>query len=381
MTRTVELLERLVAFDTVSGNSNLDMVLFIENYLSERGFRTRRLPDPCGEKAGLFASSGHEGGGILLSAHSDVVPVSGQSWRRDPFRLTEVDGRLYGRGTTDMKGFLASMLSLADRAAGRRLREPLKLIVSYDEEVGCVGIANMIDALPMALGQPRACIVGEPTSMKVAIGHKGKVALHAVCRGQGGHSALAPRYANAIHLAADFIGELRDLQDWLARHGKRDSGHNIPYSTIHVGRLSSGVTTNIVPELAEIGFEFRHLPAEAPGGVMARIEVAAESAASRHRDMYPDAAIEITQVSSYPGLDVSTGAEVVRLVRSFAGTDATTKVAFGTEAGFFDRSGIPTVVCGPGSMDDQGHKPDEFISLAQLGACDTMMDRILATLT
>ncbi len=381
MTQTIELLERLVAFDTVSRNSNLDMLAFIEHYLAERGFRTHRLPSPCGEKAGLFASIGSEDGGILLSAHSDVVPVAGQSWQRDPFHLTQVDGRLYGRGTTDMKGFLASMLALADRAAGRKLREPLKFAVSYDEEIGCVGIANMIDALPAALGQPRACIVGEPTSMTVVTGHKGKVALHAACRGQSGHSALAPRYTNAIHLATDFVGQLRELQNWLVRNGANDPEHDIPFSTIHVGRLSSGVATNIVPELAEIDFEFRHLPAEAPEGVIARIQVAADRAAAGYRDMCSAAAIEITQVNSYPGLDIPTSADIVRLACSFADTTAITKVAFGTEAGFFGQLGIPTVVCGPGSMDDQGHRPDEFISEAQLSACDAMMDRILIALS
>ena len=381
MTETIALLDRLISFNTVSENSNIHMVGFIESYLSERGFRTRRVASPCRKKAGLFAWTGPEGKGVLLSAHSDVVPVSGQSWSRDPFRLTETAARLYGRGATDMKGFLASMLALAGRAMGRTLREPLKLSVSYDEEIGCVGIADMIDTLPAVLGQPRACIVGEPTSMKVAVGHKGKVALHAACRGQGGHSALAPCLTNAIHLAADFIGELRGLQGWLVRHGAKDPGYRIPYSTVHVGKLASGLATNMVPELAEMRFEFRHLPADAPESVMARIQAAAENAVSRHRHRHPGAAIEIMQENSYPGIDVPASAEVVRFASSLSGTDAITKVDFGTEAGFFERLGIPTVVCGPGSMSDQGHKADEFISRAQLSACDAMMDRILGALT
>ncbi len=380
MTRTIELLERLIAFDTVSENSNLEMMAFIQGYLSERGFRTLPVPSPCGRKAGLFASTEPDGAGILLSAHSDVVPVDGQSWRRHPFRMTEEGGRLYGRGTTDMKGFLASMLALADRVAGSELKEPLKLSISYDEEIGCVGIANMMDALPGALGQPRICIVGEPTRMQVAIGHKGKAAFHALCRGESGHSALAPRYVNAIHLAADFVGKLRGLQSWFMKHGEIDADHDIPYSTLHVGRLSSGIATNIVPELAEVGFEFRHLPTEPLGRAIARIRAAGDGVASRHRQSCPDVAIYVTQINSYPGLDISDSAEAVLLARSFAGTGATTKVAFGTEAGFFDRLGIPTVVCGPGSMSDQGHRPDEFISRAQLCACDVMMDRILSAL-
>ncbi len=382
MTRTIELLDRLIAFDTVSENSNLNMVAFIEDFLSERGFRLLRVPSPCGEKAGLIASIGPDGTGVMLSAHSDVVPVSGQSWSFDPFRLTEKDGRLYGRGTTDMKGFLASMLSLADRAAGKGLNEPLKFSISYDEEIGCVGISNMTDTLSTALAKPRICIVGEPTSMNVALGHKGKVAFQAACRGQSGHSALAPRYVNAIHVALDFVNGLRDLQDWYRQHGAEDPEYDIPYSTMHVGRFSAGVTTNIVPELAEIGFEFRHLPADVPREAMARIQLSADRAVSKSHDGHgARPVIDVTQVNSYPGLDVSANTGVARLACSLSGTGLATKVAFGTEAGIFDQLGIPTVICGPGSMSEQGHKPDEFISKAQLSACDAMMDRILTILT
>ena len=382
MTRTIELLDRLIAFDTVSEKSNLDMVAFIEGFLSERGFRLLRVPSPCGEKAGLIASMGPDCAGVMLSAHSDVVPVAGQSWSCDPFRLTEKDGRLYGRGTTDMKGFLASMLALADRAADKRLKEPLKFAVSYDEEIGCVGISNMTDALSGAFGMPRTCIVGEPTSMKVALGHKGKIAFHAACRGQSGHSALAPRYVNAIHVALDFVSGLRDLQDWYRQNGAEDPEYDVPYSTIHVGRFSAGITTNIVPELAELAFEFRHLPADMPEEAIARIRVSADSAVSRnHDDAHLAPVVDVTQVNSYPGLDVSADTEAARLACSLSGTDLTTKVAFGTEAGILSRLGIPTVVCGPGSMSGQGHEPDEFISKAQLNACDAMMDRILTTLT
>ena len=381
MTGTIPLLHRLVAFRTVSANSNLDLIAFIQNYLAERGFRISRVASPCEEKAGLFASLGPEGRGILLSAHSDVVPVTGQSWSRDPFRLADFGDRLVGRGTTDMKGFLASMLALADRAAGQELREPLKFAVSYDEEIGCIGMANMIDALPAFLGHPRACIVGEPTSMQVAIGHKGKVALRATCFGQSGHSALAPNFVNAIYMATDFIGELRDLQAWLVRDGARDSAYDIPFSTVHVGKLSSGIATNIVPEIAQIDLEFRHLPADTPERTMAGIRASAARVAAGYRDRQPRADIKVTYVNSYPGLDVPAGSDIARLARSLAGTDTVTKVAFGTEAGFFYRLGIPTVICGPGSMGDQGHKPDEYITKTQLCACDAMMDRILDALT
>lgn len=374
---STDILDRLVGFDTVSARSNLPLVDFVEDYLKTRGFRTQRLPDPSGEKAGLYAEIGPAGGGLLLSGHTDVVPVAGQDWTRDPFRLTRDGNKLYGRGTTDMKGFVACVLALADRAAQVELREPLKIVLSYDEEIGCVGIAQMLDRLRPLLGQPRACIVGEPTQMQVATGHKGKAALRAVCHGQAGHSALAPNFTNALHVAADFMRALRDIQADLAENGAQDAAYDVPYSTLHVGRVAGGTALNIVPDRAELDFEFRHLATDAPDDLRARINAAAAQVAASHG---PSARIEITEINAYPGLDVASDAPVVALAQQLAQGE-TTKVAFGTEAGFFDRLGIPTVVCGPGSMAGQGHKADEYIEAAQLAACDAMMDRVLADLT
>ncbi|MEX0303703.1 MAG: M20/M25/M40 family metallo-hydrolase, partial [Leisingera sp.] len=201
MTATLDILERLTGFDTVSRNSNLELAAYAEAFLAERGFTVTRLPSPDGSKTGLYAEKGPAGQGILLSAHTDVVPVDGQAWTRDPFRLTREGSRVYGRGTTDMKGYAASALALAGRAAQADLKEPLKIALSYDEEVGCVGIQEMLERLAPLIGRPRACFVGEPTGMEVAIGHKGKAALRAVCHGQSGHSALAPYFTNALHLA------------------------------------------------------------------------------------------------------------------------------------------------------------------------------------
>ncbi len=381
MTQTHEILARLVGFDTVSARSNLALIGYVEDFLKARGFETARVPDTTGKKAGLLASLGPEGAGVLLSAHSDVVPVEGQLWTRDPFRLTAEGDRLYGRGTTDMKGYLAAMLAAADRAASRPLKEPLKLAISYDEEVGCIGIAEMIDAVVPALGRPRACIVGEPTEMQVAVGHKGKAALRAVCHGEAGHSALAPKFVNAVHLAADFIQELRALQDRLAETGARDDDYAIPYTTVHVGPVSGGTALNIVPDRAVIRFEHRHLAADRPEDIERMMGEAAEGVSARYRARFPEARIEIEREFSYPGLDVAPEAEVVRLAQAFAGTSGATKVAFGTEAGFFDALGIPTIVCGPGSMEGQGHKPDEFVETRQLAACDAMMDRVLDALS
>jgi acetylornithine deacetylase len=373
----LDILERLIGFETTNDRSNLPLIGYIEDFLTQRGFRVTRVTDPGGDKAGLFAQIGPEGDGVLLSAHTDVVPVAGQVWTRDPFRLTREGNRLYGRGTTDMKGFLAAMLVAADHAAKRPLKEPLKLAISYDEEIGCVGMARMIDALVPAIGRPRACIVGEPTDMQVAIGHKGKRAFRAVCHGQSGHSALAPQFVNALHLAGDFMAALRDIQGDLATQGARDAGYGVPYSTVHVGVLSGGTALNIVPDRAELAFEFRHLAADAPDDLQDWIETAAAQVAGRYRAAFPDARIEIIPGSSYPGLDTAPDAEVTKLAQSWAHSNAVTKVAFGTEAGFFDALGIPAVVCGPGSMEGQGHKPDEYITLSQLNACQAMLARVL----
>lgn len=374
MNATLEILDRLVGFDTVSARSNLDLIAYAEAHLNACGFRAQRLPDPDGDKAGLYAEIGPPGAGILLSGHTDVVPVEGQVWSRDPFRLTLEGNRAYGRGTTDMKGFVASALALAQRAAAIELAEPLKIVLSYDEEVGCVGIARMLDRLAPMPGAPRACIVGEPTQMQVATGHKGKVALRAVCTGQAGHSALAPRFVNALHPAAEFVTALRGIQNELAAAGARDPAYDVPCSTVHVGTLHGGRALNIVPDRAEMMLEFRHLAADRAEDLMARIQTEAD----RIGRAYGDAGgISVEQINAYPGLDVDPADPVVAYARKLSGQPHTTKVAFGTEAGFFHGLGIPTIVCGPGSMEGQGHKPDEYVTLEQLAACDAMMDRLL----
>lgn len=377
MTLTLEILDRLVSFDSVSARSNLNIIAYIEDFLRNRGFRLTRFSDPSGQKAGLFAQIGPSDGGVLLSGHTDVVPVEGQNWTRDPFRLMREGDKFYGRGTTDMKGYLAAMLNMADKAATRELREPLKLVFSYDEEIGCVGIQQMLQDLRPLLGSPRICLVGEPTEMQVAVGHKGKAAIRATCNGQNGHSALAPNFVNALDLASDFVVEIRAIQSDLARNGARDSAYSVPFTTLHVGKMSGGMALNIVPDKAEIVLEYRHLAADDPEWIMARISAAADQVAARYRNGFPQAEIILDRYNSYPGLDVPIDAPAVGLAQRLAESQRITKVAFGTEAGFFANIGIDTIVCGPGSMDGQGHKPDEFISTAQLAACDQMLRRTL----
>ncbi len=381
MTQTIDILDRLISFDTVSAKSNLGIIAYIEDFLSERGFVLHKLPDSTGQKAGLYASKGPDGAGVMLSAHTDVVPVAGQDWTRDPFALSAEGDKLYGRGTTDMKGYLAAMLAVADRAAQADLTEPLKLAISYDEEVGCIGIADMIDDLERSIGLPRAAFVGEPTEMEVAVGHKGKAGLKAMCYGQNGHSALAPNFVNSLHLAVDFTNELKALQADLATNGTQDSAYGVPYSTVHVGKIHGGEALNIVPDQTEVTFEYRHLVADTPARLRARIDQAADRAAAPYRKAFPEARIEVEEYMSYPGLNLPENDDVVALAQRLAQSNSTTKVAFGTEAGYFHALGIPTVVCGPGSMEGQGHKPDEYITREQLAACDAMMDRVLTEIS
>lgn len=377
MSRTIEILERLIAFPTVSKDSNLVLMHYVQDLLHSAGFAVVRIPSPCGQKAGLFARIGPEVGGVCLSAHTDVVPAHGQDWSSNPFTLTRRGDRLHGRGTTDMKGFLASALAMTERAAKAPLTEPLSLAISYDEEIGCVGIRQMMPTLAPLLGSPRAVIVGEPTAMQVATGHKGKVALNVTCHGEAGHSALAPNFTNALHVAARFIDEVRALQDQLA-DGATDEAYSIPYSTVHIGRMIGGRALNIVPDSAELEMEFRHLAQTPANEILSELNNIAQRVGAAFGT--PNA-VEITQTNAYYGLDTPADDPVVNWAGQMAGTQDTTKVAFGTEAGFFAAEGIPTVVIGPGDMARDGHKADEGVDLSELAACDAMMDRILTDLS
>ena len=369
-----EILRQLVAFDTTSSKPNIDLMAYVQALLEGAGVAVTLVPDPTGAKANLYASTGPAGtGGVMLSGHSDVVPVEGQAWTRPPFALTEGEGRLYGRGTADMKGFVACAIEAMLLAARRPLAVPLHLALSFDEEVGCMGVRSLIDLLAKAPVQPRFCIVGEPTGMQVATGHKGKVALRATCTGREGHSALAPLALNALHLAADFLGAVRALQAEVAAAGLQDDDYDVPYTTLHVGKMAGGVQVNIVPNLATLDFEIRALAGEDVAGLISRLETVAEDITAPLRADFPEAAIRVERLWDYPGLATPTDAEVVRFVKTLTGANGTIKVAFGTEGGLFhQRLGIPTVICGPGSM-AQGHKPDEFVSLEQLDRCRRML--------
>ena len=378
---TKDILARLVGFDTVSAKPNMDLILWVRDLLADEGIEATLIADHAGTKANLYATVGpKDRAGVMLSGHTDVVPVEGQAWTLPPFALTDRDGRLYGRGTTDMKGFCAAAIALSLRAARRPLVTPLHLALSYDEEVGCLGVRSLIDMLEAASIRPAMCIVGEPTGMAVATGHKGKVALRATCTGREGHSALAPMALNALHLAADFIGAVRGLQARLAATGLRDGDYDVPYTTVHVGLMQGGVQVNIVPNAATLDFEIRALAAEDVGALITRLQAQADAITAPLRADFPEAAITIERLWDYPGLGTPSDAKVVNFVKALTGANGTIKVAYGTEGGLFAaRLGIPTVICGPGSM-AQGHKPDEYITTEQLARCDAMLAALLARL-
>jgi acetylornithine deacetylase len=257
------------------------------------------------------------------------------------------------------------------------LQVPLHLALSHDEEVGCVGVRSLVSFLKDAAPKPCLCIVGEPTNMQVATGHKGKIAARAVCTGQEGHSALAPRFLSAIHLGCDFVAALRREQDRLATEGGYDGDYDIPYTTVHVGKMHAGLALNIVPYLCEIEFEIRNVAVDDAEEILGRLRMEARHIAEKAAPVASGAAIDIAVVNAYPGLNTPEASPAVDFVKSLTGTHETMKVAFGTEGGLFSRdAGIPAVICGPGSM-EQGHKPDEFVSIEQLCRCDEMLDRLL----
>ncbi len=377
---SVEILERLVAFRTVSRDPNLELINWVREFLSSRGIESRLYPDDSGGKANLYATIGPtDRGGILLSGHTDVVPVDGQRWSSDPFSLFERDGRLFGRGTADMKGFLACALRAADLARGRQLMTPLHLAFSHDEETGCIGVRSLIEDMSRWAHKPQSCIVGEPTMLRTALGHKGKSAITATCKGRAAHSANPARGINAIHLACDLVGTLRQQQQLLVAAPLRDPAYEVPYSTLHVGTIQGGTVLNIVPSRCELEFEIRNLPIENAARIAANIRGEAEQLCARYGD--PDARIDLAVTNQYPGLETPADSPVVALLGALTGNRSTFKVGFGSEAGLFSGElGIPTAICGPGSI-DQAHKPDEFISRDQLQRCDAMMDTLLQHLT
>jgi len=371
------MIERLIAFDTTSRNSNLDLIHDVRDYLKELGVASELVFDASGAKANLYATLGPtDRGGIALSGHSDVVPVDGQDWASDPWRVAERDGRLYGRGACDMKSFLAVALAHAPRFLERGLATPLHLCISYDEEIGCVGVRGLLDFLASRPLRPRACIIGEPTDMKVVNAHKGKLSMRCDVRGFECHSSLAPHGVNAVEQAARLITHMSDLARRKAEEGPFDEAYDVPHTTIHTGVIAGGTALNIVPRDCSFELELRYLPADDPEALLAEIQDHAHRVLEpAMQAVRPETGFSWEPLSGFPGLDTPADAEVVQLAKALTGANATAKVAFGTEAGLFQDSGIATVVCGPGSI-EQAHKPDEFVSLDQVARCERFMERL-----
>lgn len=373
-----DILAQLVAFDTTSRNSNLPLIEYVETYLAGYGVQSRRVYDADGQKANLWATIGPaDVPGVILSGHTDTVPVDGQDWASDPFTLDARDGRLYGRGACDMKGFLACVLAAVPDLVKRPLTRPVHLAFSYDEEVGCVGVIGLLEALQAEPLRPAFCIVGEPTLMTVTTGHKAKRSMQVTVRGRSCHSSLAPQGVNAVNYAARMIVRIEEIAKRLAQSGGRDPAYDVPYSTAHTGIVSGGTALNIVPDHCTFTCEFRVLPFENADALVTEIRAyAKDELEPEMQRIAPEAGIEIDLYAQFPGLDTDPTAQIVPLTKRFAGSNAQGKVAFGTEGGrFHEMLGVPTVICGPGSI-VQAHKPDEYIEASQLDACDTFLSRL-----
>lgn len=378
---SIEVLRRLIAFPTVSRDSNLELIEFAQAQLVAAGARTRLTHDDARRKANLFASLGPEGdGGIVLSGHTDVVPVDGQAWTSDPFALREDGGRLYGRGCADMKGFVAMTLALAPEFVQRGLRQPLHIALSYDEEVGCIGVGRLIADLETAGIRPDACIVGEPTSMRPVIAHKGKLSYRCTVRGLSCHSAYAPHGVNAVEAAAEAVAFLKGMARRYRDRGPYDRGFDIAHTTVHTGVMRGGTALNIVPNECVFDFEFRNLPGDDPQAMFAEFRqyIATVIEPEMHA-VDPACGFTIEPLSAMPALDNAPEAPVVGLAQVLSGNHDFSKVSFGTEAAHFHRRGIPSVVCGPGSI-AQAHKPDEYVEVNQLLECEAFMRRLMARL-
>nr|WP_246329556.1 acetylornithine deacetylase [Chthonobacter rhizosphaerae] len=374
---SVDILSRLVSFDTTSRLSNLPLVAWVEAYLAAHGVASERIPDPTGEKANLLATIGPaDVPGFVLSGHTDVVPVDGQDWSTDPFVLTERDGRYYGRGACDMKGFLAVCVAAVPAMTRAELKRPIHLAFSYDEEVGCLGVRGMIDRLAARPAPPLACFVGEPTEMLPVIGHKAKRSLRATITGLSCHSSLAPHGVNAVEYAARLVVRIREIGRCLAA-GRSDPLYDVPVTTAHVGTIVGGTVLNIVPDRCEFTFEFRALPEEDVDALVSEVTAfARDELEPEMRAVAPSSGIAFELTSGFPGLSTAEDAEVTRLAKRLAGRNDHGKVAYGTEAGLFQAAGIPTVVIGPASI-GEAHKPDEFIAASQIEACERFVARVI----
>ncbi len=377
----IALLDRLVAFDTESSKSNLQLIDFVEGYLSGLGAPYVRALNKTGDKAAIFATIGpNVPGGVVLSGHTDVVPVAGQDWTGDPFAMRRQGTRLLGRGTVDMKGFGAVCLAMVPFFKAAALTRPIHILLSYDEETTCLGPLDVIARFGRDLPRPAAVIVGEPTSMQVADAHK-SVATHITrVTGREIHSANLHRGASAVHVACLLVGELLRIGEELRAAGDPSGRFDPPFSTVHVGTIAGGTARNIVARHCEFHWEFRGLPGAASGLARERLAAYAEGLAREMLAAFPEAGIETITEVEVPGLAPEPGSAAERLALRLARANHTIAVPYATEAGQFQKAGVPTVVCGPGRI-DEAHQPDEFIEIGQLAACVEFMQALARELS
>lgn len=371
----------LISMDTTSRDSNLQLIEHVVELLKKVGVESTLVPNAEGTKANLLAtfpaSDGSVEGGIVLSAHTDVVPVDGQTWSSDPFTPEVRDGRLYGRGSADMKSFLAVVLTKLDEIAAQPLAEPIHLAFSYDEEVGCVGAVTLVEKITELGLKPRGCIVGEPTSMRIVRGHKSINTMTVHFRGVAAHSSLTPQGVNAIAYAARFVDFVEQVAADFRENGPFDEDYVVAYTTTTANMIGGGIAVNTIPADCTVNFEFRGLVSVSQAEVTDRYRAEAARLEAEMQLKNPASRVEFTVVSSSPGLDESTESEIFGLADAWGGIPSNDKVTYGTEAGLFANAGIPSVVCGPGDI-AQAHSPDEFIDLEQIALCEDFIDNVIA---
>ncbi len=379
---TWEMIQRLVAFDTTSRESNLGLIEWVRDWLNGFGIESRLTYDATGNKANLFATI-RKGTrpGIVLSGHTDVVPIDGQAWDTDPFQATLKGDRIYARGACDMKSFIAAALAMTPRFLAADLKAPVHFALSYDEELGCIGVRGLIEDLVRNGITAAGCIVGEPTDMQPVIANKGMRTFRCSVRGKEAHSALAPHGVNAIEYAAKLVAYIRQVADRMRDSEPRDQGFQVPFTTLQTGLIRGGTAPNIVPRECEFHFEFRYLPGADPDSIEREIRsYAAEVLEPEMKAVDPQSGVEFIAKAQIPGLDAAESDKMTHLARALSRNRDVTKVAFAAEAGLFQQAGIPSIICGPGSI-EQAHKPNEFIALDQVARCESFLERLVEELT
>ncbi|MDQ6916651.1 MAG: acetylornithine deacetylase [Pseudomonadota bacterium] len=376
----LDMIRTLVGFDTTSRDSNMALIDWVRDYLAGHGIDSQLTFDDDRRKANLFATLPARDGnvtrrGIVLSGHTDVVPVDGQPWETDPFVATLKDGKLHGRGVTDMKSFSATGLAMVPEFLRRGLKRPLHFALSYDEEVGCIGVRRLIADIAQRGIEPAGCIVGEPTGMQLVVAHKGKRSYRCRVRGHEAHSSLTPRGVNAVQIACEIVSMLTRMAHRFRERGLFDSAYDVPFTTVHTGVIRGGTALNIVPRDCVFDFEFRHLPFDDPEELLAEVRRFAATLLPEMHAVDPRTFIEFDALSAMPGFDTHGGNEIAELGRSCSATHDYGKVSFGTEASLFHDAGIATIICGPGHI-EQAHQPNEWVTLDQLALCESFMHRL-----